>query len=262
MSTDKTIDHELLKSHLEKVELKANDFVILGVRPTKNDGWYQVAVAQHIVRDNDQATTVVKDNRIDFRRGKGDDAWGSNKARWHWDSLTLQDIEEKYKDYPAVLTAAKKCREKGNYVLVADEDGNPIMNPMYKHNDNEYPYVLDVWEDHQIESEWDAVNLSSSAKQDGNGNYLFKNYGGDLVNGKWAGGKNFAIFTHYAVNVGVPVRDLMAHSGSTTDVRALKIQTPDTLGASTLPGIADSAEDKQKSQQDLTGTKEPDMATN
>lgn len=263
MSTDNKIDHEILNTHLAKIELEPNDFVILGVRPTDNEAWYQVAVAQHIVRGNDQGTTVFKEDRVEFGRGAGDPNWGMNKARRHWDTLTMEDIKTKYKDVPELIKAAEVCAKSDSiaYTLVSDEEGKPIVNPMYKHTDgNKYPFVLDIWEDHQVESEWDAKNITRSAKQNGEGVYLFKNYGGELANGNWSGGKNFAIFTHYAVNVGKARREFKQHDGVTRDVKQLTIQPAENASLANLPGIAGSAENKQASGESLDGKKEPTTA--
>lgn len=257
MSNSIVVNHDMIGEHLAKVKLQPNDFAILGVRPTDNPMWFQVAVAQHIPRDNDQATPeVTSAGRKRFGRGKGDPNWGQSKALRHWDTLTLEDIKLQYKDVPEVIEAAEACVQAKDYVLVSDENGNPIVNPMYEDTDGtKYKFNLDMWEDHMVETEWDVNNITSSAKQDGNGNYLFKNYGGELVNGNYQGGKNYAIFRHFDVVAGEPRREPIKHDGAVRDVKVLKLKTPDTTGGGIagLPGIAGTAEDAQKQNKPLVG---------
>lgn len=253
MSNELNIDHEVLDTHLAKVELGNNDFAILGVRPTQRSGWVQVAVAQKIAREGDIGETVVKNQRIEFRIGRGDEAFSGSKPQRAWDHLTYEDAKVKYANTPEVISAAEQALKSDDYVLVSDENGKPIVNPTLTYKGMELPYNLDIWEDHQPENEWSVKNMKRAAKQTPEGLYLFKNRGGTLSNGTWIGGENFAIFRHFAVQVCTPDqarREYIEHSGAVQDLSVLKV-VPATAAASGFNGIAGTAETSQKQGKEL-----------
>lgn len=257
MSKELNVNHELLDEHLAQVDLKANDFAILGVRPTETEGWVQVAVAQKVVRDNDISEDVVKGRRINFRIGRGDDRISGNKPRRAWDHLTFADVKVKYADTPEVIAAAETALKSDDYVLVSDDDGKPIINPTLQYGDMTLPYFIDIWEDHQPESDWSVKNMKRAAKQTPQGLYLYKNRGGTLVDGVWEGGKNYVIFAHTAVHVGdqsEALRDFMEHDGATSDISVLQVM-PGTSASNGFNAIAGTPEAAQKRGAELD--KEP-----
>mgnify|MGYP000659763785 CR=1 FL=1 len=266
MSSDQ-MNYELVEQHLNKVELRSGDLAILAVRPTSDDIWFQVAVAQNIpnLRVN-QEEEPATEKRKRLTLGRGDDRWSTSKAVRAWQSMTMEDIEAYFADYPSVINAAKACATEGKYVPVTGEDGEkPLMNPVFVDEHGErYPFAIEVSESHRPSSKWDIEHFEDVAKQTGEedgSRYLYVKQ----IDESTKKPVFKAIFRQKELIIGEAEHTLIAHDGATSSPGYL---THDPIQSTSLKEIdeadlkPDADELGGKSQQQGTPlTDQPDEVT-
>lgn len=178
-----------IKERLRNLDLNPGDTKVIAVRPTKNAREVQLVFAEIIDRPSNRRALS------DFN--SSDERFENRNIQPVWLKAMLDDVE---KLMPEAFDACKQAIEGQSYVAL--DIKNPTLNGKRLR--------VEISESHKP-SKWEEENIVTSAKQDGEGNYLHRNY--------------LAIFIKTDVVKGEPKHQFIHHNGKVELVDELDYAT-------------------------------------